>query len=117
MHVGNQKLQWMYTISDALYPSPYLIRTNNDTYNRGFVAQPILEAKRLAPSKPVYLYMWYRYLHTGAVVQFAADQRPCKGQTASIPNCLTLPLMSTFIRNITCRCMCSLTTHQATGYP
>ena len=77
-----------------LTPSPYLISTNL-TYNRGFLEQDILEAKRLAPSKPVYYYMWYRYLHTGWVTAFPVSDRPCGGKTINpnghgdyIPSCL-----------------------------
>lgn len=53
MRAGNEKIQWMINASDALFPSPYLISTN-DTYNRGFLKQPMREASRLAPGKPVY---------------------------------------------------------------
>jgi hypothetical protein len=91
MRAGNDKIQWMFTASDALFPSPYLISTN-DTYNRGFLRQPKREAQRVAPGKPVYYYMWSQFLHSGYVTTFPPASRPCQGRTQPhahdyIPSC------------------------------
>ena len=40
MQAGNNKLTWLFEASDALFPGPYLISTN-DTWNRGFLRQPV----------------------------------------------------------------------------